>query len=111
MKLRGPLITALILALLVTLVVLGIHRDNYLNSAFDNVSIGISQTKVKDVMSTPRWSEGCRGGDAFTANVPDKCVETDVYASSFAPFPNPEYWVIFYDRDRRVIDKAHLQSP
>ena len=69
----------------------------------------MSREAVTGVMGTPRSTEVC-GPGIFAPDKLDRCFETDVYPDSFAPL-QPEYWVIWFNRDRRVIDKYYFQSP
>ena len=109
MKLRGVYIALLIVPVAATLVALGIHRDHYLRSGFESVSIGMTQVEVDALMGTLKITKGCVGGP-FAPHHLDRCAESDVYPFSFVPV-DPEYRVIWFDRDKRVIGKGQYQSP
>ena len=109
MRLRGFFITGSIVLVPATLLALGIGRDNNLSAAFERVSIGMSRAEAANVMGIFGWTEGCGSNPVFKPDL-DRCAEMDVYPSSFAPL-NPEYWVIYFDGDQRVIGKFDFQSP
>jgi hypothetical protein len=108
-KLRGVYIAVLVLFVVGTLVALGVHRDHDLNSGFERVSIGMSHGQVDALMGSAKMTKGCVTGP-FASSHPDRCVESDVYPCSFVPL-DPEFWVVWFDRDKRVIGKNQYQSP
>jgi hypothetical protein len=109
MKLRGITVAGVFVVVAATLVGLGIHRDGRVSSGFERVAAGMSHQEVVERMGSLRISEACDSGFLAAHHV-DGCVAADVYPSSFAPL-DPEYWVVYLDKDKRVIDKVDLQSP
>jgi hypothetical protein len=109
MKLRGMTIAGVFVTAAATLVGLGIHRDGRLRSGFERVVTGMSHMQVAQRMGSPRNSEACDSGFLAAHDI-NGCIQADVYPSSFAPL-DPEYWVVYFDKDERVIDKVDLQSP
>jgi len=109
MKLSGKAMASVFVIAATTLVGLGVHRDGRLSSGFERVAAGMSNEEVAERMGSLRNSETCDSG-FLAANHINGCIEADVYPSSFAPL-DPEYWVVYFDKDERVIDKVDLQSP
>ena len=109
MKLRGMTIAGVFVIAAATLVGLGVHRDGRLSSGFEKVLAGMSRAEVAEQLGSPRNREGCDSG-FLVANHIKGCIEAEVYPSSFAPL-DPEYWVVYFDKDERVIDKVDFQSP
>ena len=92
-----------------TLVGLGIHRDGRVSSGFERVEAGMSHEEVVERMGSLHIREACDGGFLVAHHVKG-CMAADVYPSSFAPL-DPEYWVVYLDKNKRVIDKVEFQSP
>jgi hypothetical protein len=107
-KLRIVVGTGLIVLVLASSLALGRHRDNRLSSEFEKVSIGMSHEEVVELMGSARGDASCDSGMFASHN--KRCAATDVYRLSFAPL-DPEYLVIYFDSDHRVIDKFDYQSP
>lgn len=92
-----------------TLVGLGIHRDDRLRSSFNGVATGMTDEEVVETMGFTRIREAYDSG--FPIMHPVKgCIEVDLYPLSFAPLI-PEYWVIYFDKNGRVLDKVNFESP
>ena len=109
MKLRKGLVTGLIALVPASLVSFGIVRESSLGADFERVSVGMSEQQVIRVMGRLGWTERCPSGP-LTDPCLGRCVEAYVYPSSFAPLI-PEYWVIWFDSDKRVVGKLDCQSP
>jgi hypothetical protein len=58
-------------------------------------------------MGAPWKDEKC--GD-YLGGQPAGCVVDFIYAHPYAPYA-PQYWVIDFDSQQRVINKVHLVSP
>jgi hypothetical protein len=91
------------------LVTLSVRRDKRLSTGFERISVGMSQGEVFELMGSPRSSGDCDRGFVASHRA-NGCVEADLCAVSFAPL-DPEYWVVYLDGHKRVIDKGVLQSP
>jgi hypothetical protein len=107
-KHRIVVATGVLALILASSLALGRRRDNHLSSEFEKVSIGMSHEEVADLMGSARREESCDSG--MFASHDKRCAATDVYPLSFAPL-DPEYMVIYFDSDHRVIDKIVYQSP
>jgi hypothetical protein len=107
MKLRQAPIAGLIILLI--LVVFGILRKKDLDRGFEKVSTGMSRQEVIAIMGITKRTMRC-DEPIFKANDLKKCAKIYVYPVSFAPL-DPEYYVIYLDANKRVIDKFEYQSP
>lgn len=96
-------------ALIAILPVWGVFHDHNLAAGFATISNGMSQDTVKVLLGRPRDVRDCRSGEFVPRSLSD-CVETYVYASVWAPL-NPEYPVIWFNRDKQVIGKYDFSSP
>jgi len=85
-----------------------IVRDRSLRRNFAAISDGTTQDQVLRIMGAPWKVGGCYG--EFAPYDLDKCAETYVYASTWAPL-NPEYPVVWFDRRNLVIGKFDFSSP
>ena len=105
MKLRKVSIGQLILLAAMAFVFLGIHRDGFLSSGFEKISNGMSRKEVVDTMGILAFTLHC---DVYIA--PKGCAQVYEYPVSFAPL-DPEYYLIYFDTDKKVVGKDELQSP
>jgi hypothetical protein len=67
---------------------------------------GEAKADVLKQMGNPWKDEEC----GFLGGSSKKCTEEFVYAHPYAPLL-PEYWVISFDQNRRVIDHVYSTSP
>jgi hypothetical protein len=109
-SLKVGLITAGIAALLLSTAWGGscVLRDRRMAESFRAVSNGMTQDQVKSVMGAPWRTGDCHG--EFAPYQLDQCTEAYIYASAWAPL-NPEYPVVWFDRDKQVVGKFDFVSP
>ncbi len=84
-------------------------RDDLLAANFKKISSGMSPEPVIGTMGTPSWDGKC-GTRPLATYLPKDCVRELGYADTLAPL-TPEYWLIWFGADGRVVDTAHLVSP
>jgi putative hemolysin len=109
MKFRGYLTAALIVLLPAAGIAYCTIRDGRLDANFKSVSLGMSPEQVVDTMGTPSWDGKC-GTRPLTGRLPPDCVREFGYADTLAPL-TPEYWLIWFGSNERVIHTAKLVSP
>jgi hypothetical protein len=85
-----------------------VTRDSRYRSNFDLVHRGMSRDRVIALMEHPSKEGSC--GDPIGGRPPTGCALEVRYANSFAPL-DPEYYVIWYDQRRTVVDSAFIGSP
>jgi hypothetical protein len=107
-KLRTVLATGVIALVIASPLALGMRRDDRLGVEFEKVSIGMPHEEVVEPIGSARRVASCDSG--MFASRDKRCAATDVYPLSFAPL-DPEYLVIYFDSNHRVIDKFDYQSP
>lgn len=88
-----------------------IHRERQLGNGFDGVKAGATEAEVLQRIGQPRRVERC---GSFTGLLPKEkmvgCAKEYFYASPFSPLL-PEYYVVRFDQQNRVIDTASYASP
>jgi hypothetical protein len=100
----------IVAAIVVLLPASCIVHDHNLHASFRTIAKGMSEGAVVSILGRPREIRDCSPGEFMaTAGIPD-CVETYVYASAWAPLI-PEYPVVWFNRDKQVIDKYVFESP
>jgi hypothetical protein len=99
----GVVIGALVCALVFSPVL----RVRFLNRAFNKLKVNDSCKSVLKTTGRPWRDDGC--GDFLGGKSPG-CVEEFVYANPFAPYV-PEYWIVSFDMNKRVIDFYYTTSP
>lgn len=82
-------------------------RTKSLQRSFVAIRPGDTRQVVVQRMGSPWKDEGC---GKFLGQQTADCVEELVYAHPYAP-ALPEYWLIQFGADRRVIEKYHTTSP
>jgi hypothetical protein len=82
-------------------------RVNRLEDSLSRVKDNDAKNVVLDRMGAPWKDEGC---GQYLAGQPSGCAEEFIYAHPFAPYV-PEYWVVDFNSDHRVINSVHLVSP
>lgn len=80
-----------------------------MSTNFAAVADGVTQDQVIQLMGTPHNVGGCYDG-ALAAYHLDGCAESYIHASAWVPL-NPEYPVVWFDRQKRVIGKYDFASP
>ena len=83
-------------------------RDRTLDEAFAKISVGMSETDVDRILEPPRQVTDCTG--MFVPYERSECTEAYIYASTWAPL-NPYYPVVWFGKDKHVIDKYAFSSP
>jgi hypothetical protein len=104
------IVIALVLGLFLTaasLIVWPILRVRQLSDHYNYVKENDSSDSVLKHMGNPWKDEEC---GVYLGSKPVGCVTDFIYAHPYAPYI-PEYWVIRFDSNRRVINKVHLISP
>jgi hypothetical protein len=99
-----------IFALIALLPAACIVHDHNLAAGFATISDGMTQNAVKTTLGQPSGVLDCSPGIFAPPGLPDSCVEIYVYASTWEPL-NPEYHVVYFDREKRVISKYDFASP
>jgi hypothetical protein len=99
----GVLIGALVCALILS----PILRVRFLESAFNKLKVNDSRESVLKRVGRPWREDGC---GVFLGGKPPGCAEEFVYANPFAPYV-PEYWIVSFDMNGRVIDLYYTTSP
>src|ERR1700722_4757081 len=84
-----------------------LFRYRRIEKSFQQVADGTSRDNVLSLMGHPWKDERC--GEYLGGSAPN-CVEEFVFANPLAPLV-PEYWVLQFDSEHRVISHEHLQSP
>jgi hypothetical protein len=82
-------------------------RIRQINRAAEQIRVGDQSRRVHQLLGKPWKDEAC--GVLF-AGQPAGCTEEMVYAHPYAPYV-PEYWIVYLDSGRRVINQSHLISP
>ena len=75
--------------------------------SLEQVRVGDDSAEVHRLLGRPWKDEAC---GAIFGGQPVGCVQEFVYAHPYAPYA-PEYWIVYLDANRKVLDKAHLVSP
>jgi hypothetical protein len=82
-------------------------RFSHVEQQFPSVQIGDSRSSVIAKMGKPNYHSGACGVIHF----PDKsCVTEYVYSHPFAPLV-PEYYIVSFSKDDRVIEADPWMSP
>jgi hypothetical protein len=95
------------LLLILFLIVWPVVRVRQLENSFARVQQNEPKDGVAQAMGRPWKDEAC--GD-FLGNKPADCAEEFVYANPYAPYM-PEYWIVSFNSNRRVIDTYYTTSP
>jgi|HubBroStandDraft_1064217.scaffolds.fasta_scaffold204140_2 hypothetical protein len=82
-------------------------RVNKLEHSFSLVNDNDAKSLVLERMGPPWKDEGC---GQYLGGQPTGCAEEFIYAHPFAPYV-PEYWVVDFGSNHRVINHVHLVSP
>src|ERR1700722_12258282 len=93
---------ALILAILVPAL-----RVRHYEFEFDAISDGSTREFVLAKMGRPWKQEKC---GEYLGGVAPGCVQEFIYAHPYAPY-SPEYWVVQFDANKKVVSHVHLISP
>ena len=101
-------LTILGLGLIISALILWpVLRVRQIGSAFSGVKENDPKELVLKRMGKPWKDEEC---GQYLGGFPAGCAEEFVYAHPYAPFI-PEYWVISFNSNHRVIRNVHLVSP
>jgi hypothetical protein len=84
-------------------------RTSHLRRSFATVKSGDTRELVLKKMGSPWKDEKC-GEYPGGVGVPVGCAEEFIYANPYAP-ALPEYWLIGFDTDHRVMDTVYSTSP
>ena len=104
MKWKSYFIGTLILILPVTCTI----KDQMLLSNYNKISLGMSEKEVIDLLGQPKIKNSkCEW--TFVIKV-EKCDEIYVYSTAWAPLI-PEYPVIWFDKNKNVLEKYIYHSP
>lgn len=95
------------LFLMIALYVWPTVRVPRLNASFEVIKENDTKETVLESMGNPRRIEGC---GEYLGDNPTGCVREFVYAHPYAPLA-PEYWVVYFNSNNRVLGKVHLVSP
>jgi hypothetical protein len=106
MNQRSIVVTLGILIIVLIVIFWPFVRVHQIEAAFRKVSRNDTRSDVLNQMGNP-WNDGKCG---FIGGPSADCVEEFIYAHPYAPLL-PEYWVISFNRDRRVIDSVYSTSP
>jgi hypothetical protein len=99
---------AVILVLLLTLKVsYSFLRFHHVRRTFDQIGIGFSRERVLDKLGQPNYHSGACLDDMKLSALCDREL---VYSYPFAPWV-PEYYVVDFSSDGRVLDREHVISP
>jgi hypothetical protein len=111
MKRTVLLTTGCIVLVGVLWLVWAFRRDHRLYRNFGRIRTGTSEQEVIEMLGEPKRVENC---GEFWGPIPKAelqgCVNEFFYASPFAPLL-PQYYVIRFDANRRVVSLAAYSSP
>ncbi len=109
MKHKWPIILLIASAAMAFAIWLSLRfvQYNEVQQRFTRIKVGISQTDALRILGNPNYHKGICG-----VIVPDRggCVTEYVYSHPFAPLM-PDYYVVTFNRDNRVIEAARWSSP
>jgi hypothetical protein len=106
MKPRAVIIISVALILILFLIIWPSFRVHHLDSEFSKLSSGDTKAAVLKQMGSPWKNAEC---GYLVGSSPD-CTEELIYAHPYAPYL-PEYWIIDFNRDQRVIRLFYTTSP
>jgi hypothetical protein len=106
---KSKIVVTAAAVLMVVLPASCVIRDHNLSARFATVTNGMSQVDVRDLLGRPWEIRSCNAGEFAPYDLPG-CTEAYVYASAWTPLI-PDYPVVWFDRDKRVIGKYHFVSP
>jgi hypothetical protein len=107
MNLRRKLIALGVVLIPTALVVWPILRVRHFERSSGEIRADDTRVVVLDRMGKPWKDERC---GEYLGGSPSGCAEEFLYAHPYAPLV-PEYWVVDFNQDRRVINSLHLISP
>jgi len=84
-----------------------ILRVHILENSFSKLKINDSRDAVVRMMGHPWKQEDC---GKWLGGTGAGCTEEFVYAHPYAPYI-PEYWIISFNSDHKVINVYHAVSP
>ena len=88
--------------------VIAFHRFSVVEQNFDSIRAGDLRESVAARFGKPNYHAGpCNGADFDPT---EGCVTEYVYSHPFAPLL-PDYYVVWFTSDDRVIAADHLPSP
>lgn len=99
-------IAAVVLALACSIIV-PILKVRFYDKEFATISDGSSQDAVLARMGRPWKREPC---GEYIGGVAPGCTQEFIYAHPYAPYM-PQYWVIQFDKDKRVVSHVNQISP
>lgn len=106
---RLAAITSVVIVLLVgARMAVAFHRFARIEREFKSVQAGQARSSVLEVLGTPNYRLGECGtlGDG----APPGCTLEYVYSYPLAPLV-PNYYVVYFSANERVVDTAFLSSP
>ena len=105
-RIAGVIATAVLIALALR-VVLAFERFSNVQRTFASIQVGDSRQSVIATLHNPNYHAGHCG----VIHVPLKnCALEYVYSHPFAPLL-PDYYIVSFSPDDRVIDAEHWTSP
>jgi hypothetical protein len=105
--------TIVSLAVACVLLILGLKaavsfaRFSNVEREFNSVAVGQSRLAVVQKLGTPNYYSGSCG---VIHNPPQRCVSEYVYGHPFAPLV-PEYYIVSFSSENRVIQADQWDSP
>jgi hypothetical protein len=105
-KIIGLVCTGL-LAIVGLRVAISFTQFHAVEKNFAQVQAGQPRSSVIDRLGKPNYHEG-KCGDDFSP--PPNCAQEFAYSHPFAPL-DPEYFVVWFSPDGRVILTQHRESP
>jgi hypothetical protein len=105
-RIVGIIAIAVLLVVSVS-VVIAFRRFSRIESTFASIHVGDSRRSVISVLGKPNY----HAGNCGTINVAKKnCALEYVYSHPFAPFL-PDYYIVSFSPDDRVIEAERWTSP
>ena len=87
--------------------VIAFHRFSVVEQNFDSIRAGDLRESVAARFGKPNYHAGSCSADF---SFPKGCASENVYSHPFAPLL-PDYYVVWFTSDDRVIAADHLPSP
>jgi hypothetical protein len=88
--------------------VIAFHRFSAVEQSFDAIRAGDSRETVAARFGMPNYHAGPCSSASWA--YPKGCVSEYVYSRPFAPLL-PDYYIVWFSSDDRVIDTEHTTSP
>jgi hypothetical protein len=102
-------LVALVVALPATILVVSCTvRGRFLETHLADIARGMSPTQVVAILGKPTSDSGC--GTALGTGFPAHCAREFSYSDPLAPWI-PQYYVVQFGSDGRVIDTTVIISP